>query len=87
MHRPVDRLVIDQAAFLSAYLRAVRRGTKTVAYSPRKLTWFTVQDALKRLGSLLGSMPDWTSLEAVLCPRTAALRATRWNFAPRCPAP
>ena len=64
----IDRslLVIDQAAFLSCYLRAVRRGTKAVAYQPRKLSWFTVQDALKRLSSLLGSMPDWSSLERFL---------------------
>lgn len=61
-----SRLVIDQATFLSAYLRARRRGTKRVAYQPRKLSWFTVQDALKRLTSLLGSMPDWTSLERFL---------------------
>jgi segregation and condensation protein A len=67
-HTVVDRsrLLIDQAAFLSAYLRAVRRGTKVVAYQPRKLSWFTVQDALKRLGALLSSMPDWTSLEQFL---------------------
>jgi len=58
--------VIDQAAFLSAYLRGRRRGTKRMAYEPRKLSWFTVQDALKRLTSLLGSMPDWTSLERFL---------------------
>jgi segregation and condensation protein A len=61
-----SRLVIDQAAFLSSYLRAVRRGTKTVTYQPRELSWFTVQDALKRLGLLLGSLPDWTSLERFL---------------------
>ena len=67
-HTVIDnsRLVIDQAAFLSAYLRGRRRGTKRVAYQPRKLSWFTVQDALKRLTSLLGSMPDWSNLERFL---------------------
>jgi segregation and condensation protein A len=67
-HTVVDRsrLLIDQAAFLSSYLRAIRRGTKAVVYQPRKLSWFTVQDALKRLGSLLGTMPDWSSLEQFL---------------------
>jgi segregation and condensation protein A len=67
-HTVVDRsrLVIDEASFLSAYLRAIRRGTKATVYQPRKLTWFTVQDALKRLGALLGSMPDWTSLDRFL---------------------
>ncbi len=67
-HTVIDnsRLVIDQAAFLSAYLRGRRRGTKRVAYQPRPLSWFTVQDALKRLTSLLGAMPDWSSLERFL---------------------
>ena len=61
-----SRLVIDQASFLSSYLRAIRRGTRAVTYQPRPLSLFTVQDALKRLSSLLGSMPDWTSLEQFL---------------------
>ncbi len=67
-HTFVDRtrLVLEPSAFLTAYLRARRRGTKTVSYQPRKLSWFTVQDALKRLTSLLGRVPDWTSLEQFL---------------------
>jgi segregation and condensation protein A len=67
-HTVIDRsrLVIDQAAFLAAYLRGVRRGTKATRYEPRKLSWYTVQDALRRLGSLLGSLPDWSSLERFL---------------------
>jgi segregation and condensation protein A len=67
-HTVIDRsrLVIDQAAFLSCYLGAIRRGTKATVYQPRKLSWFTVQDALKRLASLVGSMPDWSSLERFL---------------------
>ena len=67
-HTVIDRsrLVIDQAAFLASYLRALRRGTKPTRYEPRKLSWYTVQDALKRLGSLLGSLPDWSSLERFL---------------------
>jgi segregation and condensation protein A len=58
--------LIDQAAFLAAYVRAVRRGTRSETYQPRPLSWFTVKDALRRLGLLLGSMPDWTSLEKFL---------------------
>ena len=67
-HTVIDnsRLVIDQAAFLSAYLRGRRRGTKRVEYQPRKLSWFTVQDALQRMTALLGAMPDWASLEQFL---------------------
>jgi segregation and condensation protein A len=67
-HTVIDnsRLVIDQAGFLASYLRGRRRGTKRVAYQPRKLSWFTVQDAVQRMTSLLGSMPDWASLERFL---------------------
>ena len=67
-HTVVDRsrLVIDQAAFMAAYLRGMRRGTKRTQYQPRKLTWFTVRDALRRLASLVGTMPDWTSLDRFL---------------------
>jgi segregation and condensation protein A len=61
-----SRLLIDQGAFLSSYLQAVRRGTRTVTYQPRQLSWFTVKDALSRLASLLGTLPDWTSLERFL---------------------
>jgi segregation and condensation protein A len=67
-HTVIDRsrLVIDQSAFLAAYLRGRRRGTRVVAYQPRKLSWFTVQDAIQRLGRLLGAMPDWSSLDRFL---------------------
>ncbi len=67
-HTVIDRsrLVVDPSAFLTAYLAARRRGTKKGSYQPRNLSWYTVQDALKRLTSLLGSAPDWTSLERFL---------------------
>jgi segregation and condensation protein A len=67
-HTVIDRsrLVIDQSAFLAAYLRGRRRGTKAAIYQPRKLSWFTVQDALTRLGRLLRAMPDWSSLDRYL---------------------
>lgn len=67
-HTVIDnsRLVIDQAGFLSAYLRGRRRGTKRVSYQPRQLSWYTVKDALRRLTALLGSLPDWSSLEQFL---------------------
>jgi segregation and condensation protein A len=44
----------------------VRRGTKSRRYQPRALTLWTVQDALHRLGALLGTLPDWVSLERFL---------------------
>jgi segregation and condensation protein A len=67
-HRDVDRsrLIIDMGSFVRAYLQAIRRGTRAMPYQPRALTLWTVQDALHRLGSLLGSLPDWASLELYL---------------------
>jgi segregation and condensation protein A len=67
-HTEIDRsrLLLDLGSFVRSYLVAVRRGTKAATYSPRKLTLWTVQDALRRLGSLVGTLPDWASLEQFL---------------------
>ncbi|HEY8288953.1 MAG TPA: ScpA family protein [Acetobacteraceae bacterium] len=67
-HSEIDqsRLVLEPGAFVRAYLGAIRRGTRATRYQPRALTLWTVQDALHRLGALLGTLPDWTSLEQFL---------------------
>ena len=67
-HTEIDRsrLALDLGALVLGYLAAVRRGTKARRYQPRPLTLWTVQDALHRLGTMLGSLPDWTSLERFL---------------------
>jgi segregation and condensation protein A len=67
-HTEIDRsrLVIEIGGFVRSYLQAIRRGTKAVSYRPRALTLWTVQDALRRLGMLLGSLPDWASLDRYL---------------------
>jgi segregation and condensation protein A len=67
-HREIDRsrLALDLGSLVRAYLGAVRRGTKARRYQPRPLTLWTVQDALSRLGGLVGTLPDWTSLERFL---------------------
>ena len=67
-HTEIDRsrLALDLNALVRAYLGAVRRGTKSRRYQPRALTLWTVQDALHRLGALLGTLPDWVSLERFL---------------------
>jgi len=67
-HTEIDRsrLALDLGALVRAYLGAVRRGTKSRRYQARPLTLWTVQDALHRLGALVGSLPDWTSLERFL---------------------
>ncbi len=63
-----SRLAVDLPALLRAYVEAVRRGTARVTYQPRQLSFWTVQDAIKRLTATLGSMPGWTTLERFLPP-------------------
>ncbi len=67
-HTDIDRsrLAVDLAALVSSYLRAASRGARDRLYHPKPLTLWTVQDALRRLGALLGSVPDWALLELFL---------------------
>jgi segregation and condensation protein A len=64
----VDRsgIRVDMPALLAAYLGALRRGQASLRYQATPLTVWTVQDALGRLERLLGSLPDWASLEHFL---------------------
>ncbi|HUZ62806.1 MAG TPA: ScpA family protein [Acetobacteraceae bacterium] len=61
-----SRLALDLPGLMRAYLAALRRAAGSRTYQPRPMTLWSVQDALRRLGSLLGSLPDWTSLERFL---------------------
>ncbi len=61
-----SRLLLDQPSLVRAYLAAVRRGGARRTYAPRPLTIWTVRDALERVGRLLGSLPDWSTLERFL---------------------
>jgi segregation and condensation protein A len=61
-----SRLVADLPGLLRAYVDAVRRGAAKVMYQPKQLSFWTVQDALKRLAATLGSMPGWAFLERFL---------------------
>jgi len=61
-----SRLALDLGALVQAYLAALRRGGRNRRYQPRPVTLWSVQDALRRLGTLLGSLPDWASLDAFL---------------------
>ena len=67
-HTEIDRsgLALDVPGLLRAYLAAIRRGATTRRYRPRPLTVWSVKDALGRLAMLLGSLPDWASLEHFL---------------------
>ncbi len=78
-----SRLKLEMSGLLSAYLAARRRAGARVQYKPKPMTYFSVQNALERLGRLLGALPDWSSLEAFLpeglaegLPRRAAVSAT-----------
>ena len=61
-----SRLLLDLGSLVQAYLGAVRRGSRNGQYTPRPVTLWSVKQALTRLGILLGSLPDWASLEQFL---------------------
>lgn len=61
-----SRLRLDLPSLVSAYLAALRRARTGTRYRTVPLTIWTVQNALERLQNLLGSLPDWTSLERFL---------------------
>jgi segregation and condensation protein A len=61
-----SRLKLDLPGLLRAYVAAARRAAAARGYRPRQLTVFSVKDALARLHRLLGSLPDWSSLDAFL---------------------
>ncbi len=78
-----SRLRLDMSGLLSAYLAARRRAGSKQQYRPKPMNYFSVQNALERLARLVGSLPDWSTLEAFLpeglgdgLPRRAALSAT-----------
>jgi segregation and condensation protein A len=65
-----SRLLLDMPALLRAYLAALRRGAKGRSYRPAPVALWSLRDALTRIARLLGSLPDWASLEQFL-PETA----------------
>ena len=67
-HTEIDRsrLALDLGSLVRAYLQAVRRRASSRHYQPRPLSLWSVKEALERVGSLLGSMPDWASLDQFL---------------------
>lgn len=68
-HTEIDRsrLVLDLASLVRAYVVAARRAAGVKRhYRPRPISLWSVKDALGRLGALLGSLPDWTTLEQFL---------------------
>jgi segregation and condensation protein A len=78
-----SRLRLEMSGLLSAYLAARRRAGAKQQYRPKPMTYFSVQNALARLARLVGTLPDWSTLEAFLpeglengLPHRAAISAT-----------
>jgi segregation and condensation protein A len=78
-----SKLRLEMSGLLSAYLAARRRAGARQQYRPKPMHYFSVQNALERLARLVGSLPDWSTLEAFLpeglsdgLPHRAALSAT-----------
>ncbi len=70
---PEDRVAYDRSGLradlpelVRAYVEALRRSRARIAYQPRQLSFWTVQDAIARLTATLGTTPDWATLEAFL---------------------
>jgi segregation and condensation protein A len=61
-----SRLLADMPGLLRSYVDALRRGAAKITYQPRQLSFWTVQDAIKRLSATLGDMPGWAFLERFL---------------------
>ena len=61
-----SRLLLALPALLRAYLAALRRGSGTRRYRPEPMSFWSVQDALQRLTSLVGQLPDWSTLDRFL---------------------
>ena len=64
----VDRskLALDLTGLVRAYLGALRRAAASKPYRPPTVSLWSVQEALARLASLMGSLPDWSTLDAYL---------------------
>jgi segregation and condensation protein A len=61
-----SRLALDLPSLMRAYLSAMRRAAGRTTYKPRPVSLWTVKDALQRLASLVGSLPDWSTLDSFL---------------------
>ena len=82
-HTEIDRsrLALELGSLVRAYLQSMRRRASGRRYQPRPLTLWSVKDALQRLGALLGSMPDWTSLDLFLPDTIGSVLERRAAFA------
>ncbi len=61
-----SKLALDMTGLMRAYLSALRRGAGTKSYRPPAVSLWSVQQALTRLAALVGSLPDWSTLDHYL---------------------
>jgi segregation and condensation protein A len=75
----IDRspLAANVPGLVRAYLSALRRGASGRGYQLRPAPMWSVQDALGRLGALIGRLPDWSVLERYLPERSVDPMARR----------
>jgi segregation and condensation protein A len=59
-------LRLDLPGLLRGHIGALRRRAANQRYAPRPMVWWSVQDALRRLGAMMGQAPDWTELQRFL---------------------
>jgi segregation and condensation protein A len=59
-------IAAELPALLQAYAAARRRSLARRPYTPKHRKLWTVQDALARLGRLVGALPDWAMLQRFL---------------------
>ncbi|WP_419757337.1 segregation and condensation protein A [Acidisoma sp.] len=59
-------LRLDLPGLLRGHVAALRRQAANRRYIPRPMVWWSVQDALRRLGLMMGQAPEWTELQNFL---------------------
>lgn len=61
-----SKLALDLNGLMRAYLGARRRAAGNRPYRPAPVTIWSVKQALARLATLVGTLPDWSTLDAYL---------------------
>jgi segregation and condensation protein A len=73
-------LRLDLPGLLRGHIAALRRQAASRRYAPRPVVWWSVQDALRRLGAMMGQAPDWTELQRFL-PEIVSTEPLAWRSA------
>ncbi len=73
-------LRLDLPGLLRGHIAALRRQAAARRYTPRPMVWWSVQDALRRLGAMMNEAPDWTELQRFL-PEIVSAEPLAWRAA------